>query len=88
MKKFLLFIAITMIGVVASAADQTKEQYLAAKKASAEKAGKTFDEAKTIKEFDKKDVDKDGVFSNEEQAAEKAAAKAAAEAKKNQKKAK
>ena len=66
MKKLLLFIAIAMIGVIASAADQTKEQFIANQKKTLEKAGKPFDEAKAIKAFDKKDLNKDGVLSADE----------------------
>ncbi|NOU35238.1 MAG: hypothetical protein HOO88_00455 [Kiritimatiellaceae bacterium] len=66
MKKLLLFIAIAMIGVVASAADQTKEQFLAERKAAVEKAGKPFNEKTAAAAFDKKDINKDGVLSAEE----------------------
>ncbi len=66
MKKLLLFISIAMIGVVASAADQTKEQFIAKQKKMAETAKKPFNEAKAIKDFDKKDLNKDGVLSADE----------------------
>ncbi|MEI8205910.1 MAG: hypothetical protein WCG03_03440 [Kiritimatiellales bacterium] len=59
-----------MAGVVAQAAPKgpvTLDEYLAKQKASADKKGSAFDEAKTKKDFDKKDVNKDGKLSVEEQ---------------------
>lgn len=84
MKKLLLFSMIAMIGITASAADLTKADYIAQRKAAAEKAGKAFNEKGVIGNFNKQDLNKDGVLSDEEQAAAKVAAKAAAEAKKAQ----
>ncbi len=84
MKKLLLFSMIAMIGITASAADITKPDYMAKKKADAEKAGKTFNEKGHSGNFERQDLNKDGVLSDEEQAAAKAAAKAAVEAKKAQ----
>ena len=69
MKKSLLFVMIAMIGITVSAADQTKEQFLARSKTLAEKGGKTFDAAKAEETFAKKDLNKDGVLSAEEAAA-------------------
>ena len=69
MKKSLLFVMIAMIGITVSAADQTKEQFLAKSKAVAEKSGKEFDAAKAEAAFAKKDLNKDGVLSAEEVAA-------------------
>ena len=82
MKKLLLFSIITMIGITASAADITKEDYMAQRKAIAEKAGKVFNEKRNLADFEKQDLNKDGVLSDKEKADAKAAAKAAAEAKK------
>jgi len=69
MKKLLLFSMIAIAGITASAADMTKDQFVGKMKAAAEKSGKEFDEAKAIATFDKKDLNKDGVLSTEEQAA-------------------
>ncbi len=80
MKKIVLFSIIALIGITASAADQTKEQFMAAMKARAEKGGKEFNAAATEKLFAAKDKDKDGKLSAEEQkpAAKPAAKKPAA----------
>ena len=66
MKKLLLLSMIAMIGITASAADITKEQFIAKQKAAMEKAGKEFNEAKAAAAFDKKDLNKDGVLSADE----------------------
>ena len=66
MKKSLLFSMIAMIGITASAADMTKEQFIAKEKTKAENAGKEFDEAKAIALFEKKDRNSDGVLSADE----------------------
>ena len=82
MKKLLLFFAIAMIGVVASAADQTKEQFIAARKATLEKAGKEFTkavEANAGRMFDRLDLNKDGKLSDEEQRPQKPRPKPAQE---------
>jgi hypothetical protein len=69
MKRLFLLTVILMTGVVAQAAPKvmTLDEYLAQKKANAEKNGKVFDEAAAKKAFDKKDLDKDGKWSIEEQ---------------------
>jgi hypothetical protein len=77
MKKIVLFSIIALIGLTASAADQTKEQFIAASKARAEKAGKEFNAAATEKQFAAKDTNKDGKLSAEELAAKPAARPAA-----------
>lgn len=76
MKKLLLFSMIAMIGITASAADITKADYLAKRKAIAEKTGKPFNEKGLLALFDKQDLNKDGVLSDEEQATARAAAEA------------
>lgn len=72
MKRLFLLTAILMTGVVAQAAPAAKvltlDEYLAKQKANAEKNNKTYDEAKAKAAFDKKDLDKDGKLSVEEQA--------------------
>lgn len=80
MKKIVLFSIIALIGLTASAADQTKDQFMAAMKARAEKGGKEFNAANTEKQFAAKDKNKDGKLSDEEQKpAARPAAKPAAE---------
>jgi hypothetical protein len=76
MKKLLLFSVVALIGLSVSAADQTKEQFVAKAKATAEKAGKEFDAAKAEKQFAAKDTNKDGKLSAEEAAAKPAPKKA------------
>ncbi len=78
MKKILLFSMIAIAGLTASAADITKEEFIAKKK------GSGADEATAIAEFEKKDRNSDGVLSDKEQNPTKAAA-AAAPAKKAKK---
>ena len=73
MKRLFLLIVFLMAGIVAQAAPapkepQTLDQYLAAQKAKAEKKGSAFDEAKSKEAFAKKDLDKNGILSAEEQA--------------------
>lgn len=85
MKKSLLFTAIILAGITASAADVTKESFLAGKKASAEKSGTAYDEPRAMVYFNKVDTNQDGVMSDAEQAAYKAAQAAAAAAKKEAK---
>jgi hypothetical protein len=82
MNKSLLLIMMVMVGGAAMAKDVTKEAFLATKKAAAEKAGKTQDEAKDMGYFNKVDTNKDGVMSDAEAAAYKEAQAAAAAAKK------
>jgi hypothetical protein len=72
MKKLLVFSVIALIGLTASAADQTKEQFIAAAKAKAEAAGKEFNAAGAEKQFAAKDTNKDGKLSAEELAAKSA----------------
>jgi hypothetical protein len=70
MKRLFLLAVFLMAGVVAQAAPKepmTLDQYLAQKKASAEKRNAAYDEAKAKRDFDKKDLNKDGVLSVEEQ---------------------
>ena len=69
MKKLLLFSMIAIAGITVSAADLTKDQFVARQKALAEKGGKEFDAAKAEAAFAKKDLNKDGVLSAEEAAA-------------------
>ena len=80
MKKIVLFSIIALIGLTASAADQTKDQFIAARKAAAEKAGKEFNATAAEKQFAAKDLNKDGKLSAEElkPAAKPAAKKPAA----------
>ncbi len=78
MKRLFLLTVILMAGVMAQAApkaDVTLDEYLATTKANKEKNGKEYDEAAAKKAFDKKDLDKDGKLSVEEQAAVPAAKK-------------
>ncbi|MFA6174642.1 MAG: hypothetical protein WC334_10065 [Kiritimatiellales bacterium] len=74
MKKLLLFSMIAIAGITASAADITKEQFIADGKAASEKRGTEFNEKMRIAAFEKQDLNKDGVLSTEEQAANKSAA--------------
>jgi len=67
MKKSFLFIMIAMVGITVCAADITKEQFVAAKKAASEKAGRKFNEKVCLSNFAKKDLDQNGVLSDEEQ---------------------
>ncbi|MCF7849101.1 MAG: hypothetical protein K9M45_09640 [Kiritimatiellales bacterium] len=77
MKKWIVLAMIVCVAVCAEAGkkdkgaakEQTKEQFVEAAKKRAEKGGKTFDQAKTEKSFDKLDKDGDGKLSAEEQAA-------------------
>lgn len=66
MKKIVLFSIFALVGLTASAADMTKEQYLDAAKARAEKAGRAFNAAASEKAFVAKDLNKDGKLSGEE----------------------
>jgi len=75
MKKVLLFSMIAIAGLTVSAADITKADFLAKQKAKVEAKGGQFDEAKTAKNFDTMDTNKDGVLSDAEQSAGKAPAK-------------
>jgi hypothetical protein len=70
MKRLFLLAVILMTGMVAQAAPKspsTLDEYLAKKKASAEKKGETFDEAKAKAKFAQQDLNKDGTLSVEEQ---------------------
>lgn len=72
MKRLFLLTVILMAGVMAQAAPKaavTLDEYLATTKANREKNGKEYDEAKVKAQFEKKDLDKDGKLSVEEQAA-------------------
>jgi hypothetical protein len=77
MKKWIVLAMIVCVAVCAEAAkkdkgaakEMTKEQYVEAAKKKAEKGGKTFDQAKTEKAFDKADKNGDGKLSADEQAA-------------------
>lgn len=82
MKKSILFTAITLAAITASAADITKEAFLAKKKAQAETAGTAYVEKNALGYFNRVDTNKDGIMSDAEQAADKAAQAAAAAAKK------
>jgi hypothetical protein len=82
MKRLFLLAVILMTGMVAQAAPKgplTLDEYLAKQKASAEKKGTEYNEEKSKANFAKKDVNKDGTLSAEEQApapkADKAPAK-------------
>jgi len=80
MKRLFLLTVFLMAGAVAQAAEKSPmnlDQWIAAKKAAAEKNGKEFNEAKTKEQFEKKDLDKDGILSVEEQAPKKPKAPAA-----------
>ncbi|MEI7850798.1 MAG: hypothetical protein WCH86_03115 [Kiritimatiellales bacterium] len=73
MKRLFLLTVFLMAGIVAQAAPAPKtpmnlEAYLAKQKANAEKKGTEFDEAKAKEAFAKKDLDKNGILSVEEQA--------------------
>ncbi len=71
MKRLFLLTAVLMLGIVAQAAPKgplTLDEYLAKQKASAEKKGTAYDEAKSKEKFAKLDVNKDGTLSVEEQA--------------------
>jgi 5,10-methylene-tetrahydrofolate dehydrogenase/methenyl tetrahydrofolate cyclohydrolase len=66
MKKIVLFSMIALAGITVSAADMTKEQFVATKKAAAEKAGTEFNEKAVEAAFAKRDLNKDGVLSADE----------------------
>ena len=71
MKRLFLLTAVLMLGIVAQAAPKgpvTLDEYLAKQKATAEKKGAAFDEAKAKAAFEKRDLNHDGVLSVEEQA--------------------
>ena len=67
MKKSFLFIIVAMAGIAAGAAEMTKEQFVAVKKAESEKEGRKFNEKICLANFAKKDLDQNGVLSDEEQ---------------------
>ena len=74
MKRLFLLVVFLLAGVVAQAAPKgplTLDEYLAKRKARAEKKGLEYDEAKEKSSFAKKDLDKDGTLSVEEQAPKK-----------------
>jgi hypothetical protein len=66
MKKLLLFSVVAMAGITTNAVDITKEEYIAKHKAAAEKDGKRFVESKIAALFDRADLNKDGVLTDEE----------------------
>ena len=66
MKKSLLLTVIILTGLSAGAADVTKEAYLTSKKASAERSGTAYDEARAMIYFNKVDTNQDGVMSDAE----------------------
>ena len=70
MKRLFLLAVILMAGAIVQAEPKglTLEEFIAQRKAGAEKKGEAFDEAKAKATFDKKDLNKDGVLSAEEQA--------------------
>lgn len=72
MKKSLLLTGIVMASITASGADITKEAYLTSKKASAERSGTAYDEARAMIYFNKVDTNQDGVMSDAEVAAYRA----------------
>jgi hypothetical protein len=67
MKKIVLFSLIAIAAITANATDMTKEQFVARQKATAEKAGKEFNEKASAAFFAIKDLNKDGVLSGDEQ---------------------
>jgi hypothetical protein len=74
MKRLFLLVIFLMAGVVAQAAPKgplTLDEWIAKRKANAEKKGEEYDEAKAKASFEKKDLDKDGKLSVEEQASKK-----------------
>ena len=74
MKRFFLLTVILMAGVVAQAAPKAPlnlEDFLVRQKALAEKQGREFKEDAAKRNFEKKDLDKDGILSVEEQAPKK-----------------
>lgn len=68
MKKLFLFIMTATIGL-SVCADMTLEQFLAKRKARAERKGKTFNQAKEQKRFSRMDTDNNGLLSRAEQTA-------------------
>jgi hypothetical protein len=78
-KKFILFSMIAMTGIAATAADLTVERFLAAFKRQAEKEGegRVINRANLEAVFAKRDLNKDGILSEDEQAAARQAAEAA-----------
>ena len=71
MKKWFILATIVCVAGFAQAGkkdkgDQTKEQYITAEKAKAEKKGKDFDKSKAEKKFDKKDTNKDGIINDKD----------------------
>lgn len=69
MKRLFLLTVFLMAGVVAQAAPKgplNLEEFLARQKALAEKQGREFKEADAKRNFEKKDLDKDGMLSIEE----------------------
>jgi hypothetical protein len=67
---------IAMTGIAATAADLTKEQFLAAHKRQAEKEGegRVINQKNLEAVFAKRDLNKDGILSEDEQAAARQAA--------------
>ncbi len=70
MKRLFLLTVFLMAGVVAQAAPKAVnlEEFLVRQKALAEKQGREFKEADAKRNFEKKDLNKDGILSVEEQA--------------------
>jgi hypothetical protein len=73
MKKILMLTVIAA-GITASAADMTKAEYVSKRKASAAKTGKPYDEVALAKNFDKLDLNGDGILTDAEYAEAKAKA--------------
>jgi hypothetical protein len=63
MNKIVLFSMIALAGVTVSAANVNKEEFLARKKAQAEKAGTEFNAKQAASAFTMRDLNKDGVLS-------------------------
>lgn len=70
MKKWFMVALIACVAVGVQAKKefkaQTKAEYVAERKAKAEKKGQDFDKAKWVKKFDGKDANKDGILTAEE----------------------
>lgn len=69
MKRLFVLMMVLMVGVMAQAEQKalTLQDFIAQKKAAAEKKGSAFDEAAVKAAFERKDIDKDGKLSAQEQ---------------------